>query len=102
MAYKLKDPLEGVTMVLTMEAVVLIMDLLKEVEVQQVHGVPTLTTADEVVEDEALQALIKTYHHVVVVEVKMMKHSFQGICLVNYPQHSVQYFYGEVLNYSHS
>jgi hypothetical protein len=88
-------PLDGVTVLVTVDAVVLIMDLIKEVEVQQGHGVPTLTTAHEAGEYDDLQALIKTDHHVVVVEVTMMKHSFQGICLINSPQHSAQYFYGE-------
>jgi hypothetical protein len=88
-------PLEGVTVVVTVDAVVLIMDLIKKVEVQQGHGVPTLTTAHEAGEYDDLQDLIKTDHHVVVVEVTMMKHSFQGICLINSPQHSVQYFDGE-------
>jgi hypothetical protein len=72
-ADKAAAPLEGANVVVTVDVVVLIMDLLKEMEVPQGNGVPTLTT-HEVGDDEDLQALIKTDHHVVVVEVTMMKH----------------------------
>jgi hypothetical protein len=44
-ADKATTPSEGVTVVVTLVAVVLIMDLLKEVEVPTVNGVVTLTKA---------------------------------------------------------